>query len=45
VDRARLFGHQRATAEAPDLAHQVTVTGFRRQEPAKEAGNDLLLEY
>src|SRR5215831_8557991 len=28
VDRARLSGYQRATAEAPDLAHQVTVTGF-----------------
>src|SRR5215831_20804122 len=28
VDRARLFGYQRATAETPNLAHQVTVTGF-----------------
>ena len=45
VDRACLFGYQRATAEAPNLAHQVTVTGFRRQEPAREARNDLLLEY
>ena len=45
VDRACLFGYQRATAETPNLAHQVTVTGFRRQEPGSEAGNDLLLEY
>jgi len=45
VDQACSLRYQRATAEAPNLAHQVTVTGFRRQEPGSEAGNDLLLEY
>ena len=44
VDRACLFGYQRAAAEAPNFAHQATVMGLRRQEPSREAGNDQLLK-
>src|SRR5215469_4582306 len=38
VDRTWLLRYHGAAAKAPDLAHQVTVTGLRRREPGRTGG-------